>query len=110
MRLAVPRGVSRETIGGMGPNQYTSFEVGLWGLGVRHNSNPQRGAIFLLVPYWFVVATAGVVPTLRLVAAARRWPGRRWERLGLCRSCGYDLRASPGRCPECGTPAAVTTR
>src|SRR4051812_33728965 len=57
------------------------------------------------VPYWFALAFCGTLPVLRLSWAARSRIEH--EQRGLCPTCGYDLRATPDRCPECGAvPAA----
>jgi len=55
---------------------------------------------FVSVPFWFLLTVAAVTPGLWLLRRVRRKRGVR------CANCGYDLRATPERCPECGTVAA----
>jgi hypothetical protein len=54
------------------------------------------------VPYWLAAATTAVLPLLWARIATARLRRARRSRRNHCPSCGYDLRATPGRCPECG--------
>ena len=64
----------------------------------------QRAVAF---PFWFACLVLLVLPIRR----ANRWArGRRWARAGRCSGCGYDLRASPDKCPECGTAGRSAAR
>jgi hypothetical protein len=79
-------------------------------LGFGHASlsfAPGSTASVLAVPFWAVVVVTLAPP---LLALRRRIRDRRLSREGHCRACGYDLRASPDCCPECGaapTPARL---
>ncbi|HVT90864.1 MAG TPA: hypothetical protein VHD56_18565 [Tepidisphaeraceae bacterium] len=71
----------------------------------------ERRRTIIGVPYWavFLVLMApslllGVIYLNRQVVLQQR------QSMGQCIFCGYDMRASPDRCPECGAePARVQT-
>src|SRR5207244_7952897 len=56
-------------------------------------------------PQWIFVLIFAANPLLR---AYRRFKTHLKPKAGFCRSCGYDLRASSKRCPECGQVFAQT--
>ena len=53
-----------------------------------------------VVLLWVLIAAISVLPRYRQFFVGKR------AMTGLCRKCGYDLRATPDRCPECGTVPA----
>ena len=56
------------------------------------------------LPYWVILLVTAPMPAAWLTMRLRRKRRRR----GHCPKCGYDIRVTPYRCPECGhVPSAA---
>jgi len=55
---------------------------------------------FVTVPIWELVCIEALLPAAITIQFMRRRFSKKSR--GLCPSCGYDLRAMPDRCSECG--------
>jgi len=76
-------------------------------LGVRYKSSPRYSLteIEVTIRLWLLCVLFAFLPSMFVI---RRMRSRRLVLRRRCMRCGYDLRATPERCPECGT--AVTPR
>jgi hypothetical protein len=77
--------------------QYPSRPI-YWEFRYHHR---RSGTLRLGIPFWLPLSFAMAAPIWWLIERSQT---SRRGRGGLCRECGYDLRASRDRCPECGTP------
>jgi hypothetical protein len=62
-------------------------------------SSPSPVGWMIRIPWWPIILLTGILPVKSLAGFVTR---ARPHRRGYCRNCGYDLRATPDRCPECG--------
>ena len=86
---------------GYTPSPPPWFDIGGLSLGRVAGSRT-----YLTLPAWLTLPATAALPGLWAARWRRR---RRAARAGSCSRCGYDLRATPGRCPECGTEAPTGT-
>jgi hypothetical protein len=76
-----------------------------WGFYGSINWGPkQEHWIEVQVPLYVFVIAFAILPGYWLL---RRYRRRHRLKNELCATCGYDLRATPDRCPECGTARAA---
>ena len=86
--------------GGPRPIAYAGgFESRRWGFDYDSDGEISVHSMAVVFPLWLPIALFAALPLARVAIFVCR---RHRARAGDCKSCGYDLRATPDRCPECG--------
>lgn len=83
--------------------------LGKFEFSMPHASYPQGESVSQInahLPDWCLAAATAVLPVVWVI----RFRARNHRAVGRCVKCGYDLRATPHRCPECGTPVTLPVR
>jgi hypothetical protein len=63
----------------------------------------------LVFPAWLAIVLSAVLPMGWTISRFLRWRAKAVA-FSTCQTCGYDLRATPERCPECGAIVEKTTK
>lgn len=78
------------------------------GFGLQRTTDGTESWLCVVTPLWPITTLAAVVSAGGWVPLIAHYSLRRRRvRAGLCPRCGYDLRATPFCCPECGKLGAT---